>query len=60
MLRQAVAFRTRRQGAYLTMTRRRACVLKGTDMTDTPRYSAIAILLHWIIAALLIGMVFFG
>ncbi len=29
-------------------------------MTDTPRYTAIAIILHWIIAALLIGMVFFG
>ena len=29
-------------------------------MTDTPRYTAIAIILHWIIAALLVGMVFFG
>ena len=29
-------------------------------MTDTPRYTSIAIILHWIIAALLIGMVFFG
>ncbi|WP_300541507.1 cytochrome b [Maricaulis sp.] len=29
-------------------------------MTGTSRYSAVAIALHWIIAALLIGMVFFG
>ena len=27
--------------------------------TDTPRYTAIAIALHWILAVLLIGMVFF-
>lgn len=29
-------------------------------MTDTRRYTAVAIGLHWILAALLIGMVFFG
>jgi len=29
-------------------------------MTDTPRYTAVAIALHWILAVLLIGMVFFG
>ncbi|GLK50609.1 cytochrome b [Maricaulis virginensis] len=29
-------------------------------MTDTPRYTAVAITLHWILAALLLGMVFFG
>ncbi|MEA1941304.1 MAG: cytochrome b [Pseudomonadota bacterium] len=28
--------------------------------TDTPRYTAVAIALHWILAVLLIGMVFFG
>jgi cytochrome b561 len=28
--------------------------------TDTPRYTAVAITLHWILAALLVGMVFFG
>lgn len=29
-------------------------------MTDTPRYTAVAIALHWILAILLISMVFFG
>lgn len=29
-------------------------------MTDTPRYTAVAIALHWILAVLLIGMVYFG
>ena len=29
-------------------------------MTDTPRYTAVAITLHWILAVLLLGMVFFG
>ncbi len=29
-------------------------------MTDTPRYAAVAITLHWVIALLMIGMVFLG
>lgn len=29
-------------------------------MSDTPRYTSVAIALHWLLAVLLIGMVFFG
>ncbi|WP_417482628.1 cytochrome b [Maricaulis sp.] len=29
-------------------------------MTDSPRYTTVAIILHWVIGILLIGMVFYG
>lgn len=29
-------------------------------MSETQRYSTVAIILHWVLAALLVGMVFFG
>lgn len=31
-----------------------------TSTTETPRYTAIAVLLHWLMAALLVGMIFMG
>ncbi|MCC5981911.1 MAG: cytochrome b [Oceanicaulis sp.] len=31
-----------------------------TSTTETPRYTAVAIILHWLMAALIIGMIFLG
>lgn len=31
-----------------------------TSTTETPRYTAVAIILHWLMAVLIIGMIFLG